>query len=164
MAQTQDRITQALELLQEPTKTRKVKKYILPTICLLILCVAVNIICYIAFHVCENFYEDDDIILRYVPEGFTKTICDKTPEMLTVVFERDNSYFYVSYSSLDGNYSLDTENSTAEPITINKSEGMYIKNPRFNAVMWFTQENYFEILGNISKAELIKIAENFVKK
>jgi len=163
---TQDRIALALELLQEPPKTRKGKKYILLAVCLLILCTAVGILFHIAFPVYKNSYEDDYIKLKYAPEGFVLTELDTNslPHLYYAMFQKEDDEFRVSFTTLDGNHGYDTENSTVEDITVNGYEGIYIDNPRFHMVVWYTQENLLDVGGSLPKDELLKIAKNLEKK
>ncbi len=167
MAQTQDRITRALELLQDEPAPKKGKRktYICMIIGLLLACAVVAALLY-AWLGNTNSYEDDYIKLRYVPEGFVLTEYDEEslPVNLNARFENGTSFFSVECYGLDGTNMIDTENSIVEDITLNGYEGVYIHNSRFNAVLWHTSENYVSVLGEISKEELIKVAENFIKK
>ena len=109
-------------------------------------------------------YSDDTIVLDYIPMGFELTGNYTAKSSIHMDFSKGNDYFQIVINDINKNSSIDTENGTVEKIMINnKYEGLYISNPNINAVIWHNNEYSFRVLGNISKEEIIKIAEN-VKK
>lgn len=108
-------------------------------------------------------YSDDKVTLYYIPEGFNLRESDITVHGYTLMFANDNQYFQFDMSGINVNFSIDTEDGTAEWLTINGYEAVYTSNPNINAVIWHDGETVFMVLGTIEKNELIKIAENVEK-
>ncbi len=109
-------------------------------------------------------YKDEEITLGYVPSGFALTEQDKSRQGLTLSFENKEQYFYISLSRIDASFSMDTEDGSAEKTTINGYEAAYTSNDNINTLMWHNGEYVFTIYGNLSKAEIFKIAEKIEKK
>ena len=108
-----------------------------------------------------SFYSDDSVLFRYIPMGFEITKNSSRSAYLKLKFSRDEQYFVLSVNGLDGNLSVDTENAKIEKIFINGNEGIYSTNEDVNILFWHNETNAFTISGNISKEEMIKIAQNF---
>lgn len=108
-------------------------------------------------------YTDDKITLGYVPMGFEITDGNSTRESLLLVFTNEQDYFQVGVNSPDVNFSIDTEDGTAEKIKINGCEGVYTTNKNINALIWHNDKFVFSVVGNIPKDEIIKIAEKIKK-
>lgn len=107
-----------------------------------------------------TYYSDDVVSLAYIPMGFEVANGASTKSSLSLNFKKEKEYFDFFLCSIDTNMNIDTENGTIEKVTINGRDAIYITTPNINAVVWHNNEYVFRIIGNISKEEMIKIAEN----
>lgn len=108
----------------------------------------------------DTSFKNDEVTMGYVPEGFILVQDSSVSSSLDLTFAKEEEYFNFSIIGLDHQFSIDTEDGTIEPIVINGCEGYYITNPRINAIVWHNNMKAFCILGNISKEELVQIAQN----
>lgn len=104
-----------------------------------------------------------DIAFGYVPEGFELIDARQKKENIHIRYAFGENYFQILRGDLNGNYSVDTENGTYENIKIDGLEAVYFTNPNINSVVWNDSYYIYIITSNISKEELIKIAENIKK-
>ena len=112
----------------------------------------------------QNRYFDSDITLNYIPEGFKLADKVKSSESIDLLFKNDEkSYFYFNVNDITVQSSIDTENATVENITVNGYDGVYISNDNINALVWHDNRYSYDIIGNISKENIIKIAKNLKK-
>lgn len=112
----------------------------------------------------QNRYSDSDITLNYIPEGFKLADKVKSSESIDLLFKNDEkSYFYFNVNDITVQSSIDTENATVENITVNGYDGVYISNDNINALVWHDNRYSYDIIGNISKENIIKIAKNLKK-
>lgn len=114
--------------------------------------------------------EISDLEINYIPDGFE---LDDVQEgvfshMYTYVNTNNKEeFFVVRFTDLTlakNGSNLDTENSVLEPITINNNDGYYWYHDPISSVLWQHHGIENNIHGNISKAEIIKISENILKK
>lgn len=105
----------------------------------------------------ENAKDVDSITVGYVPDGFL------------LAEEYANAYFYqngdrsftVEKYKLNSTLYFDTETYESEPIEINGANGEYIQSlNEMKGILFNNGEYIFMISGNISKEELVKIAQN----
>lgn len=105
-------------------------------------------------------YVDDEVNFEYIPEGFELTDHQSARVTKCWQFSNEEQYFQVECNSLDVRSSIDTENGTAERITINGHEAVYTSNSNINAIIWSDNKYAYCVLGNIPKKEIIQIAKN----
>ncbi len=119
------------------------------------------------FIFCDNSgstYSDNGVNLDYVPTGFEIAEVQHTKRRIYLRFSSGDLYFGITVNGINGNYSIDTENAVIEQIKINNLDGIYSSNDNANILIWHDDERAYRITANISKDEIIKIAENFIKK
>lgn len=105
-------------------------------------------------------YSDGGVNLGYVPTGFEPIEIQNLKGRIFLRFASGEFYFDVSVNGINGNYSIDTENAVVEQIKINNLDGIYSSNENVNILVWYDDEFVYRITANISKDEIIKIAEN----
>lgn len=112
----------------------------------------------------SRVYSSDGVTFNYIPKGFELT--EKEVEELTAyfVFDSDDKNFVFHYSPIDTNSSVDTEDGTVEEVAVNEEAAIYVNTPRVNSLIWADDDLAYKIHGNISKREMIKIAENLIIK
>jgi len=77
------------------------------------------------------------------------------------IYEKGESKVTLSQSVIDDIHNINTEYSSPEPILIQGFEGYYVQMSRSeNLVVWTMDGYLFDIGGNISKNELIKLAQS----
>lgn len=77
------------------------------------------------------------------------------------IYEKGESKVTLSQSVIDDIHKINTEYSSPEPIVIQGFEGYYVQMSRSeNLVVWTMDGYLFDIGGNISKNELIKLAQS----
>lgn len=103
-------------------------------------------------------YSDDNIILKYVPVGFELAQSEDNTVQQLWVFNRNDEYFQITVSDSSVKLSVDTENASAEQITIQDKSAIFTSNNNINSVIYEIDSKSIIVVGDINKAELIKIA------
>ena len=100
--------------------------------------------------------------LVYVPDGFELVDKDLSNEKHTYYqYESSESCWFGFHADpLEGNYGVDTEDAVIENITISGYDAILISKEDVRILVWFNSYNAFNICGDISRDEMIKIAEN----
>ncbi len=101
--------------------------------------------------------------LEYIPEGFERVQKYRTDSMYFFSFEKGEHYFDIYIKDFKMSSSVDTKSKEIKNIEINGKGGKYIISEKFDSVLWHDTKNSFSLYGNLSEAELIKIAENIKK-
>lgn len=105
----------------------------------------------------ENAPDVDGITVGYVPQGFEKT----EDYGYLYIYENGEQSFTVEKVELSARVSFDTEDYPSEPIIINGVEGVYYRpSAETGGIVFNNGEYMFAVDGNISKEELVKIAQN----
>lgn len=104
-------------------------------------------------------YSDEYIRLKYVPFGFEVVEQVKSSKCNVITFEQGEKYFNFSMEAIEGQKSIDTEGADVENVTVNKYDGVYSTKEDRNTLLWHDDFNVLIVSGNISKDEIIKIAE-----
>ncbi|MCI9527715.1 MAG: DUF4367 domain-containing protein [Lachnospiraceae bacterium] len=123
-------------------------------------------------HISFQFVEDTGNIevpryeLSYVPEGYRLELDDySSPGGFTVYVNDEGWYLDFSYGSIDDGLEVDNENKDLLKITGSRGEIIYYlraKNPEAESSMtWISEDGTlkFNLMGNFSQEELIKIQE-----
>lgn len=99
-----------------------------------------------------------DLKVNYIPKGFKKTYSYKK---YSYGYTNANKYIYVDKLSLDTEIAFDNETSKTENITIKGAKVIYYITDNNVGTIIYNDGNYiYNIHGNISKEELVKIAQN----
>lgn len=108
-----------------------------------------------------NTYEGSFANLTYIPADFEYKHGFSTSESERWYFENaEGLWFDVYIPPTGGSYTVDTENGEINEIVINGNDAVFIKNPDYNILIWTDGKRHFQVIGNISKDEIIKISEN----
>jgi len=108
-----------------------------------------------------NRYADDNISLGYVPDGMELISSEKTRRSYFICFADNDDYFNLNIGTLSSVLSIDTENGYSENIYIRDNiEATFVCTPRVNTLLWAEDESSYIITSNLSKDEMIRIAEN----
>lgn len=101
----------------------------------------------------------------YVPEGFTKTDEKKLSLSYFCEYKNNNGELFTFEQSKNNGslLNIDTENTETEKMYINKYEAIFFENKGFNTIIFSDDKYGFVITGNISKTELIQVAESIEK-
>ena len=105
-------------------------------------------------------FRNDYISIGYLPEGFALTDDSSDKYLVLLEFKKGDKHIRIDRYSVESSTSIDTENSTVSDIKIRSLNGKYINNPRFQAVVWYTDEQIYSVFTNISKEETIRVAES----
>ncbi len=108
----------------------------------------------------KGYYKDDYVELKYIPKDFILVYKHSNKRRTTLEFIKDNENFGFKMSSVDSNPTYDTENATITEMTINGNPALFSTKPNVNILVWTDGEKQFDLTGNISQTEMIKIAEN----
>lgn len=105
-------------------------------------------------------YSNEHVLLKYIPDGFevNEEYISKTNSF--IAFVNEDKFFNIDISNVDGEMSLDTEDSVVENVKIKDYNGMYISKGKVNMLVWSNDFKIIILTGNIQKNEIIKIAEN----
>lgn len=108
----------------------------------------------------KGYYKDDYVELKYIPQGFILTEHFSTEKQVNLMFTRQDKNFGFGMSPVDSNATYDTENATIEELFINGNPAVFSTKPNVNILVWTDGNKKFDMAGNISQKEMIKIAEN----
>lgn len=100
--------------------------------------------------------------LGYVPDGFVRTSAVENSAKNKYRYENGEHYFAVGYYvSEESSISYDDEKGRVELIRIRDRDGYCIVySDGSTSIVWKVDKTVFSLGGNVTTAELIKIAEN----
>ncbi len=108
----------------------------------------------------DGRYEDENIILDYIPEGFNLTEKFSTEMHIDLTLENENQMITFGMHPINSTKIIDTENAKIEELFINGYDAIYSSNENVNILVWIDGEKKFSLTGKISQKEMIKIAKN----
>ena len=101
------------------------------------------------------------LTVDYIPENFIKTEIDESDYIFMYRYEKKNEFFYIKKLQLGGTTSINTEKYDSEKLKIGSLEAIYYQPENDIGGLLFNNSEYIYIVsGNISKEELVKIAQN----
>ncbi len=102
-----------------------------------------------------------ELIVGYIPEGFSLTKEDDGKIGKVKQYEKDSYYIYIEKGILTGTYSYHTD-TNGETVEVNGTEYVFRNDEEYGILgyIWNNGEYVFEIEGNLSKEEILKIAES----
>ncbi|MFR5684706.1 MAG: DUF4367 domain-containing protein [Clostridia bacterium] len=106
-------------------------------------------------------YIADTFNIGYLPEGFILT--EKTDMGIFMLYQFEDSVHYFrlqQYSVEDYQSSLDTEHQDMEQVQINEQDGTLIQIDSEIFMVWTLGDSVFTLVGNLSKGDMIQIAES----
>ena len=104
--------------------------------------------------------EVKSLTVNYIPEGFEKTEIDESNYMFLYRYENSNEFFYIKKLQLGGTTSINTEKYDSEKIKIGNLDAVYYQpETNFGGLLFNNGEYVYIVSGNISKDELVKIAQ-----
>lgn len=99
----------------------------------------------------------ESLKVNYIPEGFAQTEVYRD----AVIYSNKELSFYVGKFELTASIGFDTEKYDSEKININGIEAVhYIADEKIEGIIFNNSEYIFVVNGNISKEELVKVAQN----
>ena len=107
----------------------------------------------------ENAVNVDSLTIGYIPDGFIKTdefISDSTT---TYSYSKSDKWFTVTKVKLDSGMTFDEE-KRIEKITVNNVEYLYSYSSDANNFLWNNGRYSFNLIGNLDKDLLLKIADS----
>lgn len=106
----------------------------------------------------ENYYQP-----TYMPEGYYFESAEDGGLIKILNYSDGKNQIIITQANNTAGIQIDTEDATTERININGNEGfLTIKEDR-SMMFWHNEEKSFTITGNITKEEIIKIAESIEK-
>lgn len=120
----------------------------------------------------KNNNEDGDIIelasfkINYIPTGFELKYIHKGRSMLIYEYStEDNQELVISLFSSNGNGKsyYDTENAEIEEFIFKNSQAFTWQTDSLTYLIWHQDGTQCHITGNLSKEEILKVAENISK-
>ncbi len=113
----------------------------------------------------QNF--DNNIRLGYVPDGYCLSKGDYSPIDVTLFYKNETDKIIFEYGIANfTTTSYDNEHSSYSSFILNDVEYHYYEsndNVFDNKLIWYKDGYEFGIYAHLSKAELVKIAENLKK-
>lgn len=107
----------------------------------------------------SNKDEYDISFLGYVPEGFKVNKYEVTPKTLYVRLRKDDKEIIFRISNIT-NRALDTEETETVHEIINGMDTLFILKDNDKRYIWNVNDSIYDLSGNISKEDLVKIIEN----
>ncbi len=108
----------------------------------------------------KNSYTVGDVTFEYLPSGFTLDSNKNQGKVIYVKFNKGNEYFETKIKESNPVANVDTEKAGAELLMINGAEVFVTQKDDNISVSWNNNLKTFELMGNIEREELLKIAEN----
>lgn len=108
----------------------------------------------------SDYTKVESLVLNYIPEDFIQTDEFVSEYYFDFSYENKEYHFSVNKYALNTKIDYDTEKYEHETIIINNSQGVFYRANEFDSGLIFNNNYYiFVISGNISKEEIIKIAQ-----
>ena len=107
----------------------------------------------------ENAVIVNALSIGFVPDGFIKVDEFVSDATTTYSYSKSDKWFTVTKVKLDSGMTFDEENRI-EKITINNVEYLYSYSSDANNFLWNNGQYSFNLIGNLDKDLLLKIAEN----
>ncbi len=103
-----------------------------------------------------------EIQAGYIPEGYKLVSTEKLNKLIANYYENDDGQiFYISKQSSSTKIEFDIESGTIEKIVDDNIEYTYYTSTcGFYGIIWTENDYIYQVDGQLSKDELIKIAEN----
>ncbi len=108
----------------------------------------------------KNSYSVGDITLEYLPSGFALNSTRNQGKTVRVDFVNGNKTIKFSVRTSVSVSNLDTERAGSELLMIKDIETFVTQKDNDIILSWNNGEKVFELMGNIEREEIIKIAEN----
>ena len=104
----------------------------------------------------------ENIKIGYLPEGFELEYKDTSNTYIDYNYKQGNSWVNVYKSKISFKLTLETEHKNSEKTMINEFEGIYYENPnlKYLGLIWNNGQYTYTVEGNLSKEELVRIAES----
>ena len=98
---------------------------------------------------------------EYIPEGYTFSNSEYFGE-IKIIFYSDTSRKEIQFSQTPVNpeYQIDSEDAVVTEVIINAEKGILAQKEGLLTLIWTTDEKTFHIIGEIERAEIIKMAES----
>ena len=98
---------------------------------------------------------------KYIPQGFSIATTTNDEATSSIVYNNSNNQYivFVHHRSDETTLTLFT-NEEKTPIKVNGYDGYLISHPDGPAIIWGVEDYFFRVYGNVSKEEIIKIAES----
>lgn len=104
----------------------------------------------------EYFY-----VPEYLPAGYkVDEIMATTTDIIIVYKFNDNEIIFTQGNDKESSLSIDTEHSNVHEIKIGGNEGYYLEGKNANTLVWYSDDQCFQLDGVLEKRELKKIAES----
>ncbi len=108
----------------------------------------------------KNSYSVGDIDFAYIPEYLEFNSSRNQGKNICVKFNNNDKYIEIRIREIDAIANVDTEKADAELLMINGIETFITQKDDVIDLSWNNGTKAFELVGNIEREELIKIAEN----
>ncbi len=100
----------------------------------------------------------NDITVQYIPQGFEEKGSRIMTNVVLLSYKKDDLYFRINVNA-ESVVIIDNTN-----IKINDYDSLYSDENGIRSIVWSDGERAFSVTGNVSKEELIKIAEGVKHK
>ncbi len=102
-----------------------------------------------------------EIEVGYIPEGYELVKTDSRDKFIANVYEtKEGQMLLISKNASTAGIALNTENGEVEKIVVNGITYMYNTNESdTHNIVWIENDYFYQIGGQVSKEELIRIAE-----
>lgn len=100
-----------------------------------------------------------DLIVGYIPDGFELSDYYESKDVYSYEFYKDDYFIIITKSTLKNKINFDTEDYNYEKIFINNTEYIFYHNTNSQGVIWNNSLYICSIDSNLSKEEILKIAE-----
>ena len=101
----------------------------------------------------------DSFRLGYIPKGFVKTDEFKSNLEITYSFKCNDKWFDITKQDINADMTYDEEESTLQIETIDGQKYIFSPSKKSNALAWNNGQYLYDINGNLTKDELLKIAQ-----
>lgn len=110
---------------------------------------------------------DSYFVPEFIPEGYTLTNSERFGDIKILFYTNiTGQEIQFSQTPLNPEYQVDTENAHVTDVTINDEKGILVDKDGLMTMIWTSDAHTFHIIGEIDRAEIIKMAESikYIKK
>ena len=104
-------------------------------------------------------YFFDELILEYIPDGFSLSRVDQTGTLQCMYFENNGEELSISVCDINSTISV-TNGIYSERIEINDFDCYYVEDTDISLLVTHTDDRVYIIRGLVTKDEFVKIVQN----
>ncbi len=98
---------------------------------------------------------------EYIPEGYNYSKSENFGEIKIIFYSnKTGKEIQFSQTPVNPEYQIDTEDAVVIEVTVNGEKGVLVEKEGLLTLIWTASEKTFHVIGEIGRAEIMKMAES----